>query len=380
MKTERPARLCLVIDRLEVAGGPRLFEHLAQRLDRRRFDVALVTSSDSPLWNSFSRIDGLRLLPLSFPRPLDPAVIWRLSRIFQRERFDIVHSMGLRSDFHTRFAAALARPRPIVVSTVAMLAGGFDVGPLRRWLYERAENLGQSGTSLFFTDSKRTKNLLLKKSHIPSEKIQTFYIGADPEQFNPEKVDGTSARPAGEKGALVASLGRFVAQKGHDIFLEAMGRHGEKHPATRALVMGEGPLETALLVQRQRVFPSAIFSAPRRDLPQVLKALDVLVIASRIESIPILLYEAMAMAKPIIATAVGGIPEVLSHGETGLLVPPEDPEALAQAIDRLVENPTEASRMGEAARRRALAHFTVGKCVEGVARAYESVLSRAPRE
>ncbi|MDD5171004.1 MAG: glycosyltransferase, partial [Syntrophales bacterium] len=136
--TGRRIKVCLVIDRLDLAGGPRYFELLARGLETGSYSVTLASDPSSPLWDTLTA-DGLALAAVPFSRPFSTETLFSLKRLFTENAFDIVHSMGLRADLHTRLAAVMCRPRPIIVSTVAMLARGFDVGRLRRLAYEWAE-------------------------------------------------------------------------------------------------------------------------------------------------------------------------------------------------------------------------------------------------
>ncbi|MDD5169237.1 MAG: glycosyltransferase, partial [Syntrophales bacterium] len=139
--------------------------------------------------------------------------------------------------------------------------------------------------------------------------------------------------------------------------------------------VGDGPLRQDLerrashmdMGGRARVCPA------RRDLAGMLSAIDILIIASRSESVPLLLYDTMAMARPLVATAVGGIPEVLEDGKTGLVVPPEDAAALAAAIEHLLASPAMADAMGQRARTRILERYAIENCVREIQQIYQDL-------
>lgn len=381
MSTPQSLRVCLVIDRLEVAGGPRFFEHLARGLDPSGFRLTVATAPESPLWDVF-REAGVQVEPIPFTSPLDLRTLIALVRLFRHGAFDIVHSMGLRADFHARLAARLTG-HARVVTTVAMLARGFDTRPWRRMLYQVAEQVSERWVNAFLTDSEYTRRQLIEGHRILASRVRRVYIGADPAALDPDKANGVRVRHelGLGPGPLVGSLGRLVPQKGHEDFLDAMAMVSRRIPDVQGLVVGEGPLGRALRTRAESigVASSTRFLGVRRDLADLLSALDVLVIASNLESIPILLFEAMALARPIVATTVGGIPEVVEDKQHALLVPPRDPVAIARAIEAVLEDPGASAAMGRRARDRVIQQFDVQDCIDAVVQSYRDVVTAPTR-
>lgn len=373
-------KVCLVIDRLDVAGGPRYFGMLARLIDKSKFDVTIASDPSSPLWSRFGE-DGLSLAPIPFPSPFCPATMLQLRRLFIDKNFDIVHSMGLRADFYTHVAARLNRSRPIIVSTIAMLAHGYDVPVWRRRAYEWVEGWTTRKTDLLLTDSDHTRQSLLRKYPLPETSVHTIRIGTSLAS-KLAAADGNVIRREGtiSSSPLVASLGRLVEQKGHDVFLNAFALLGKKVPSAQAVVVGDGPLKIVLenMASRPDMGGRAHVLPSRNDVCNILEAASILVIASRSESIPLLLYDAMAMARPIVATAVGGIPEVLENGVNGLLVPPENPEALAAALERLLADPAFALSLGQRARQCVLDRYDIKHCVQEMQLTYSNLAGRRP--
>jgi len=372
-----PLRVCLVIDRLDVAGGPRFFEHLARGLAPARFRLTVATAPGSPLRDVF-REAGVQLEAIPFARPLEFRTLIALLRLFRQGAFDIVHSMGLRADFHARLAARLTG-HARVVTTVAMLARGFDALLWRRMLYQIAERVSERWVNTFLVDSEYVCRQLVEGHRIPASRVRKVYIGADPVAFDPDRANGARVRRelGLGPGPLVGSLGRLVSQKGHEDFLDAMAMTVRRIPDLQALVVGEGPLGPALRTRAEAIGVAGCtrFLGARRDLADLLSALDVLVIASNLESIPVLLFEAMALARPIVATTVGGIPEVVEDKQHALLVPPRDPVAISRAIEAALENPGASAAMGRRARDRVIQQFNTQDCVDAVAQCYREVVA-----
>jgi glycosyltransferase involved in cell wall biosynthesis len=174
----------------------------------------------------------------------------------------------------------------------------------------------------------------------------------------------------------VLSIGRFVAEKGHRHLLEAAARIERTKPGAHWVLVGAGELEASLKHQARGLgLESRVhFTGWRDDIPEVLAVSDVFVLPSESEGFGRVVVEAMAMARPVVATAVGGVPEIVQDGQTGILVPPSDPAALADAVRSLLDDPARASRLGAAGRARAESRFTLTAHVDGVERVYAEVL------
>lgn len=179
---------------------------------------------------------------------------------------------------------------------------------------------------------------------------------------------------------LVGVVGRLEEQKGHAYLFDGWTSVLSDVPDTRLLVVGDGTLRAAL-EERARalgIAHSVLFAGFRADMPRVLDALDVLALPSLYEGMPLTAIEASAMAKPVVATAVDGTPEVIRDGRTGRLVPPREPAALAHALRALLRDPAGARRMGCAGRDFVLDRFDLGRQVEATARVYREAAGVRP--
>jgi glycosyltransferase involved in cell wall biosynthesis len=335
----------------------------------------MATAPGGPVEDIFMAA-GVHVEPVPFARPLDVPSVRALVRIIAHQGIDIVHSMGVRADFHARLAARLTR-RARVISTVAMPASGFESAGWRRALYQIGERVSERWVDAFLTDSEHVRRQLIEEHRIAPSRVRTVHIGADPGTLDPARADGARVRRelGLGPGPVVGSVGRLVLQKAHGDFLDAVALASRRIPNLQALVVGEGPLGPTLRAHAEAVGVAELtrFIGVRHDLADLLAALDVLVIASRRESIPVVLYEAMALARPIVATTVGGIPEVVEDGRHAWLVPPADPAGLAKAVGTLLEDPGAAAAMGSRARERVAERFRVQACVDAVAACYRDV-------
>ena len=210
------------------------------------------------------------------------------------------------------------------------------------------------------------------------ERFATVFNGADL-----EAVDGAS--PINLKGKLglphtcsvIGFGGRIAKEKGLTYLLEAIPAVLSEHPNRHFVIIGDGPLRTDLANQAAdlAVADHVTFLGPRSDMYGLLKGLDLYVQPSLWEGLPMVVMEAMAASKPVVATSVGGTAEVVIDGETGLLVPPKNPEALANAISDMLGNPDRARAMGVAGRNRVAEHFTFQAAARKIENIYYELLS-----
>jgi glycosyltransferase involved in cell wall biosynthesis len=208
----------------------------------------------------------------------------------------------------------------------------------------------------------------------------TIYNGVDVTRFPVASVQATAqarraiGMPVGVP--LVGSLGRLHPQKGFSDLLTAFAQVRQRVSSVRLFVAGDGELRDDLEAQARSlgIAAAVTFAGVRADVSEILAALDVFVLPSLWEGMPNAVLEAMAAGLPVVATAVGGTPEVVVDRVTGLLVPPQDPGALARAIERLLRDPGLRRTMGRAGRRRVERHFHIQETVRQVQDLYEALL------
>jgi glycosyltransferase involved in cell wall biosynthesis len=212
---------------------------------------------------------------------------------------------------------------------------------------------------------------------VPRDKLRVVPNGIPlaPYEHGPSASppEGLLADPAGRPTVLTAA--RLDAQKGLPHLLEAAAGL----PAARFVVAGDGPERAALEAHARRLGLDGRlrFLGYRSDIPALLAACELVVLPSLFEGHPLALLEAMAAGRPVVATAVGGVPEIVDHGVTGLLVPPADSAALGAAIGALLADPARARAMGAAGRAKAEREFSARVMVERLTRVYDEVLDRA---
>ena len=389
--TERRIRVLRVIARLNV-GGPAIHAALlARRLDPHRFRTLTVYGSIGPGEADMADLLGAaerHVIP-ELGRAVRPGrdvlAFAKLYRVMCRFRPDIVHTHTAKAGAVGRLAALACRaagaPRPRLVHTFHghVLSGYFP-----RWqtrLLVAAERLLARFTDRVVAVSPQVARELSSVFAVaPADRLVTIPIGLELERFA-HATDGSGFR--GELGVpenvpLVGIVGRLVPIKNHDLFLQACRiLAAERQGSVRFAVIGGGELRGALEARaRELGLEDAVaFAGWRRDLERVYPALDVVVLTSNNEGTPVSLVEAMASGRPVVATAVGGVPDVVAHGRTGLLAPPGDAAAVAGAIGAILDSPELGSRLGAEARREALSRFSAERLVADIERLYDSLLA-----
>jgi glycosyltransferase involved in cell wall biosynthesis len=211
--------------------------------------------------------------------------------------------------------------------------------------------------------------------------VVSIPTGVDLEAFHPCRVDPAHIRE--ELGLemetpLLGMIAVLRSWKGHVVFLQALRRVRERHPDVRAVLVGDGPFRSVIqdAISCHGLEASVHLLGHREDVAEILGGLDVIVSASTAaEGIPQALLQALAMRRPVVASDVGGIPEVIRPGKTGWLVPPGDPEALGGAIVEALADRAEAERMGEKGRQMVEADYSLQRMGERMEELYRSMLS-----
>lgn len=290
-----------------------------------------------------------------------------LRRIIREERADLVHTHGeLASNVLSRIAARTTG-RPVVShihapTTVRRLR---LVSTLYRWV----DNVTARLCARVIAVSDATRCVLVAQG-IPERLIETVHNGLEPLEPGPEPAElGLGGR------RTVTCVGRLEPTKGQTDLVRAAARLPED--VAIVLVGNDVDGHRAVLEQLAAdlgVGGRVLFTGERSDALAVLAASDVVVLPSRTEGLPIVPLEAMALRKPVVATTVGGTPELVLDGRTGLLVPPADPERLAAAIRELLDDPQRAAEMGDAGHHRLRTHFSAAQMVERVVGIYQDAL------
>jgi glycosyltransferase involved in cell wall biosynthesis len=296
-------------------------------------------------------------------------------RMLRRERVDVLHTHLFGSNTWGRLLGRLAGV-PVIIAHEHWSSRGQNEIWMDRLMYRLSDRI--------LVTSEASKQIVMSSEGIPARYLSVVYNGVDIGKF---AARGDRAEVRAELGVpadavLIGAVGRLTADKGgQDTLIRAVGRVYETCPQVRLVMVGDGPLRPGLeqLTAQLGLSETVIFTGLRSDVPRLLGALDVFVLPSEREALPVAVLEAMAAGLPVVATRVGGLPEVVDDGATGFLVPPGDVDALQSVLAKLAGDPALAARLGASGQAHVQAHFTVQQMVRQVERLYDQLVQRKIR-
>lgn len=311
---------------------------------------------------------GIRVLELDMRGKFDWRAIRQLARHLRKEAVQVVDTHSGIDSWIGGLAAKLAGT-PVLVRTRHLN------NPLRRsWL-----NFVHYLPARIVTCGENTRAQLVGQCGFPAEQITSIPTGIDFSRFTPShpRHPVRQALGIGENDFLVLMVGILRSVKRHEIAMQAFRHFLERQPDAWLVLAGEGPMREGLekLAAQLGIADRMKFLGHREDIPDLLAAADTLLLTSRSEGVPQAVTQALGLGVSVVATAVGGVPELVIHEETGLLVPPENPEATAAALARLADNPTLAAKLGEAGRRHALDNFSLEAMLDKTESLFHTLLA-----
>jgi glycosyltransferase involved in cell wall biosynthesis len=347
----------------DVAGGQLVALRLARAARARGDEVSFV----APEQGSFTELaakEGFAVDLLPLRRSFQLAGAWRLARLLRRRRIDVLHTHTLAAaNALSRLAGAAAR-----VPVVSHLHIENHFRPSTRRVLAGLDNVTARLAAGLVAVSEDTKRAYERQGY-PRGRIEVVYNGVD--------VPANGASPHNEP-ARIGEVARLCDVKGQRELLHAVAQIPEARLvlAGRDLEQG-GAFQAALEHESDRLgIRDRVEFGFHEDVPALLETLDVVALPSWTEGLPMVLLEAMARARPVVATPVGGTPELVTDDETGLLVPPRDPQALADALRRVLDDPDLARRLGEAGRARVAERFSADEQARRVLAIYDDVAGR----
>lgn len=357
------------------AGGNTLLS--AVGMDAARYEVWVAGVPGGDLWDR-ARASGVRTVELrGFRHTLTPAdllVLWRLVRLIRRERFTIVHTHSAKGGFLGRLAARLCHT-PVVVHTFHGLSFHTRMPPGRRAAYRCLERATRRFTHRFLAVAPRVAQEVVEQRLAPPGSVQVVPSAVDlsriPFDFD---VDARRALGVPARAPLVGTVGRIDTQKAPLDFVRMAAMVRAARPDTAFVMVGDGPLAPDVRRLAAELGVEVRLTGYRPDATELVAGLDVFVIASLYEGLGRALTEALAAARPVVATAVNGVPDLVEPGATGLLVSPGDPVGLARAVLWLLDHPEEAAAMGRQGRERVRAAFAPEAMCAAVDDCYRGLL------
>ncbi|MCI0685072.1 MAG: glycosyltransferase [Gemmataceae bacterium] len=353
----RPWRVAHVTLGLDVGGQEKLLVEFARRADRARFELHVIVMGGRGKLAAAIEACGWPVTALNEPPGLRPRLVWRLADHFRRLDCDVVHTHDDKPLMYSVPAARLVGVRRIIHT---QHHGKLDILSRRQ---ERVVAWTAHGVDRFVCVSHDSARQMIAQG-VPARRVRVLCNGIDLARFR-----GHGPKPGGP----IVTVARLSPEKDIANLLRAMALVSRDDTDARLEIAGDGPVREDLLslAAELGLGPRVKFLGETNDVPALLARASLFVLPSQAEGISLTLLEAMASGLPVVATRVGGNPEVVNDGRTGWLVPPRDPEALADAIGRLRGDPAGAASMGSAGRSRAEACFDVRHMVARYEALYE---------
>ena len=363
-----------------IGGAERLATLTATRLDPARFESILCVSRwrrDDPdralMAAAVEEIEaaGVSVFGLGRSGKADVWVWGRLVRELRRRRVDVLHAHKFGSNVWASIVGTAARTPVVVAHEHSWAAEG---GRLRHAL---DRHLIARAADAFVACSREDRRRMIELEGIPPEVTHLIPNGA-PRSAPPSGHDVRAELGVAPDAPVVVALGRLTPVKAFDVLVDAAARLRERHPAARVLIVGEGEERAALesRIAGHGLGDAVLLLGHRTDVADVLRACDVAVCCSDSEGMPVSVIEEMEAGLPIVATRVGGLPDLVDDGVHGLLVEPRDPDGLAKAIGDLLADPAAARAMGERARQRRESEFDIDVMVRRIEELYGGLLAR----
>ena len=364
-RSGRRILVCHLLPALPAHGAEQLLLDIARKTDRNRVSLSIcLISGLGPLVKDFEAL-GVPVTYIPKKSRKDFSVVLRLASFFKKNRFDIVHTHLFTADLWGRLAGVIARV-PIV--STSHTTSDPNIGRVGRLLDRVLDRKNKAVICV----SEAVRHYRIYGAGFDPKKLHLIENGIDLDRFEaPVSRDEVLKRVGVDtKRRWIAIVGRLVPLKGHRFLIEALSMISTDFPDAGILVVGEVEDEEELkkLVVQRGLSDRVVFLGLRRDVPEILRAAEILAMPSSREGLPIVLLEAMAASLPVVVTRVGGIPEVVTEEKTGLFVT-QDPASIATALRRLLSDPDFSRLLGRQSRRLIEERYDI----RTVARRYEEL-------
>jgi glycosyltransferase involved in cell wall biosynthesis len=363
-----PIPVLHLIVELSIGGAQSALLRLLAHHDRQRFkvQVACLYNGEGVIAQQIRAI-GVPVIELGMTGKFRLDAVWRFYRLLHSQQPEILHTWMFHANIIGRLIGRMAGV-PIIITSERTMG---QEGIFRRWL--NRYTAGMSDRIICVSNS--VASFAKGTIKLPASKLVVIPNGVQLERFEnlPAKSEARAKYKLEGSVPIIGAIGRPRPVKGYPVLIDAFSQLTWKHPSALLLFVGNGPESLKLIEQVNRLGIShrVIFFDDQPDITGLLPALDIVAIPSLHEGMPNVAIEAMAARLPIVATSVGGTPEVVINRETGFLVRPHDPEALANALSSLLEQPELRQRMGRAGRERAFQLFNIQNTIQLTQALYE---------
>ena len=346
---------------------------LVKKIDRKKFNPSFCTllDPDPEMFGQLKEHD-LECYVLDKGRGINASIPFKLARILVREEIDLVNAHDIGATLYAAPAALLARVRTLVHTDHSQILTKRRYMPLYRLIFK-------SSVTHSITVSRDLERYLLANFGLKQDRVTTIPNAIDVARFSAIRDISYLYDELGilDHEVVIGSIGRLTKQKGMGFLLRAFKKVSSRHPHARLVIVGDGDLRSNLgfLARRLGILDKVVFTGIRRDVPELLQLFDVFVLPSLWEGQPITIMEALAAGRPIIAADVGGNAEILDGGAYGYIVPPGDPDALAESIIMFLADRPYAEQLARKGKIHAEEHLSNEVMVGRYEEVFSSVLS-----
>ena len=370
-----PFNLLYLITDLSLGGAQKVLIHIIEHLDQNWFRpmVACLFGGDSPIGDDLRNM-GIPVFDLKMNKKWRLDGLWRLYKLLRTKDITILHSSLFHANMAARLVGTIAHT-PIVITWRQNINIGSN---FRDFTNKLTSNLDDHVVAV----SENTRQVELQATGVPQDKVSVVHNCIDvarhelTKSLDRNKIRADLVIP--EDAFLLGVVGRLHHQKGLIYLLDALPIIKNSIEQVELLIIGEGDLKNDLEAHADSIGVSSFtkFTGPRTDIPEILRALDVFVLPSLWEGLPLALLEAMASSLPVIATNVGGTPEVVIDQETGLLIQPSNSQTIADAVLLLFNDPNLRIRLGNAGSAFVYAQFSAQTLVKELETVYKHLLAQ----
>lgn len=361
-------RVVHIINSMEVGGAQRQVLNLFQAADRARFDLRLICLAEKGAFGEQLEREGFPVRVIGKGRRVSLAMLMKLVSVLREWKPDVVHCSVFTANLWGRGAAILAGVPMVIAHEQSTVS-------LEKWYRRLIDRVLSWKTHRILAVSDDLRRRIVEEEEIAPRRVAVLYNAIDcasVQAAEPKAIEEPLQLP-GCPGRRIGIVGRLEYRKDHLTLIRAAARVAQEMPEAAFLLVGDGPERGRLEeeIARLQIDQNVFLLGERADVPRLLHAFDIYVLCSITEGLSLSILEAMAAGLPIVATRVGGNPELLDEGRAGLLVPSGDPEALAQAILRLLREPEHARKLAQAAKERAENLFDIHPIARQLERIYE---------
>lgn len=343
--------------------------------EKYQFSVCILLGHDR-LNDEISAL-GIENINLEMRHYYDFGAWWRLYRFAKEKRVDLVHTYGLKAHIIGRIVGKCLRV-PVNISSV------HSTDPWRKWYHVLLERLTSRLTDLYISNSQAGRLATHQRERIPLRKIITIPNGIDVTEYESyhtltfEEINALKQRfGIASTAPVIGIVANFRQMKGHKTIVDALPRVLKSFPELKCLFVGSDLWHGTVqeYIREKQLERTVICIGFQQNIPEILAILDIFLLPSLWEGLPTSVMEAMAMKKPVIASTVGGIPELVEHEVTGLLIPPNDPVRLADEVIRLLNNPAWAAQLGQAGYKKIQQDFALTSSVAKIEEVYDQLIT-----